>query len=345
MQAAAAGQMPGFSPQLPPWQSAQQQLQPHQGSFLQQPTVAQTNNFQFPYSGVSLGAFPAVPSRFITQIQRGEFVNFDSLFSSLVHGSSGKQGYSLALDDKDDNDMPTISILKQSSEKGKIKNFASWSRAWNTFMTIFVHFRPHLVSQLMSYQNSITQLASTYYAQYWLAYDAAFRQKMANNQFLRWDIEDTFLFNSYLRAAPVLASAALPVSSASTGTTSSSSKDNGRCFQCGKFGHFQKRCPNYGSLPPPPPPPLPPTAAWGQANSVPRSSSQQGNNGNAPFRVPQRGTQRSGINSGVCFPWNNGEQCPDNCRRVHKCSFCGDLHARCICDKWLKWLEQQNQQN
>ena len=188
--APAAPAAPGAtqSPAQPIWPPPTQWLQPPQptqpqGSFLQQPALTNPH-MQFPYSAVSIGSFPGVPSRFITQIQRGEFVNFDSLYSALVHGSSGRQGYSLALDDKSDSDKPTISILKQSSETGKIKNFSAWSRAWLTFMSIFVHFRPHLVSQLMAYHNSITQLASTYYASYWLAYDAAFRQKMANNQFI-----------------------------------------------------------------------------------------------------------------------------------------------------------------
>ena len=89
---------------LPQWQQAQQLPQPH-GSFLHQPAALINDHAQFHSSAVSLGAFPGVPSRFITQIQRGEFVNFDSLYSAILHGSSGRQGYSLSLDDKADSDM------------------------------------------------------------------------------------------------------------------------------------------------------------------------------------------------------------------------------------------------
>ena len=159
---ALAGQGPlPAQQQLPQWQQTQQP----QGFFGQQPAPPPNNfnNAPFSSSPVSLAAFPGVPSRFITQIQRGEFVNFDSLYSSIVFGSNSKQGYSLVMDDKAESDMPTLSILKQSAEKRKIKNLSAWLRAWNTFMVVLLHFRPHMVSQLISYQNSITQLASTYY--------------------------------------------------------------------------------------------------------------------------------------------------------------------------------------
>ena len=313
-----------------------QQTQQPQGFFGQQPAPPPNNfnNAPFSSSPVSLAAFPGVPSRFITQIQRGEFVNFDSLYSSIVFGSNSKQGYSLVMDDKAESDMPTLSILKKSAEKGKIKNLSAWLRAWNTFMVVFLHFRPHMVSQLISYQNSITQLASTYYVQYWLAYDAAFRQKMANNQFLRWDIEDNILFNSYLRAAPVLASASLPVTSSAEATNKNSygKSDEGRCFNCGKYGHFVKKCPYAKSQAP-----QNSTRAvtTSQANHVPSAgaSPAQQSTGATPFRAPQR--QHAGT-GGYCFSWNNGLPCPPNCQRMHKCSFCTKLHARCECPQFNK---------
>ena len=58
------------------------------------------------------------------------------------------------------------------------------------FMSVFILYRPHLVPQLLSYQDTITRLATTCHTQYRLAYDAVFRQKLANNHFLRWDVED-----------------------------------------------------------------------------------------------------------------------------------------------------------
>ena len=114
-----------------------------------------------------------------------------------------------------DSDSPSISVLKDPAKGRKIWGFPNWIRAWNTFFSVAIHFRPHLVSQILAYQSAISQLASTYHLAYWLAYDIAFRQKMANNPLMRWDVEDPTFFVSYLRAAPVLALAALPVAAPS----------------------------------------------------------------------------------------------------------------------------------
>ena len=128
------------------------------------------------------------------------------------------------LDDQTDSSTPAVSVVPKEVEggKAKIKNFTQWHRTWMIFMSVFLHFRPEFVSQLHSYQESISQLAATYFANNWLTYDANFRQKRANNPFLRWDVEDSALFIAYLRTAPVLASAALPLSTASTTHTTDS---------------------------------------------------------------------------------------------------------------------------
>ena len=335
---ALAGQGPPLAQQPPQWQQTQQP----QVNFGQQPPPPQANNNNglFPSSQVSLAAFPGVPARFITQIQRGEFVNFDSLYSAIVYGASSKQGYSLVMDDKAESDTPTVSILKQTSEKGKVKNFSAWLRAWNTFMVVFLHFRPHMVSQLISYQNSVTQLASTYFLQYWLAYDAAFRQKMANNPFLRWDLEDNFLFNSYLRSAPVLAAATLPVSSPAATPANKQPQVgksyDGKCYNCGTYGHFLDRCP-YASTQATQAPPR--AGAPSQAHHMPAAGAPPAQNSvsTPPFRAPQRHHAGTG---GDCFNWNNGQPCPPGCQRMHKCSFCNKLHARCECKSYREYLAQ-----
>jgi hypothetical protein len=161
-------------------------------------------------------------------------------------------------------------------------------------MSVFVHFRPHLMSQLLAYQEAITQIASTYFLQYWLAYDGAFRQKRANNPFLRWDVEDTPLYIAYLRASPTLASASLPVSSASSSVSrpaqaSGSGQSNSGCFNCGKFGHFAKACPYATRVPPsgPPRPKPSPSPSSGQAPSVPAAPATL-----SPF-VPPSGQPRA----------------------------------------------------
>ena len=56
-----------------------------------------------------------------------------------------------------------------------------------TCMSIASAFRPHLMPQFLGYQQIITRFATTYPVRFWLAYDASFRQKMANNPQLAWD--------------------------------------------------------------------------------------------------------------------------------------------------------------
>ena len=276
------------------------------------------NNSSFHHSQVHLGAFPGVPNKFILQIQKGEYVNFDALFSSLLGVPSHSQGYSLVLAEAD-SDSPSISVLKDPAKERKIRGFPNWIRAWNTFFSVAIHFRPHLVTQLLAYQSAISQLASTYHLAYWLAYDVAFRQKMANNPLMRWDVEDSTLFVSYLRAAPVLASAALPVAAPSPAQapaahrTYQAKSSDAKCFGCGRTGHFQKQCPSAPT----------PAAHPGPAPSPPPNTPS----GTPPFRDSR--LQPAG--SGVCFSWNNGRPCPAGCNREHRCSFCGKLHSRSEC--------------
>ena len=80
------------------------------------------------------------------------------------------------LDDQTENTSPALSLVPKGvdSRKSQIKNFAQWICTWNTFMSVFLHFRPEFVSQLHGYQDSISQLAAPYLANYWLTYDAQF---------------------------------------------------------------------------------------------------------------------------------------------------------------------------
>ena len=259
------------------------------------------------------------------------------------------------MDEQSESSSPSLSLVTKDvdAQKGRVRNLSQWLHTWNMFLTVFLHFRPHLVSQLLGYQESITQLAGTYFANYWLAYDAAFRQKRANNPFLPWDGEDTQLFIAYLRTAPVLASAALPVSSspattsasgggsvAKSGNNGSSSRSHAgkRCYNCQTYGHIAPNCPYapgafITSNPAPRPPPGPSST---QAPAVPAvGMASVNNNMQQPFRAPQRNQVRHQQASGFCFEWNNTGQCQQpGCRRDHRCSYCTQLHPRRECDQY-----------
>ena len=252
-------------------------------------------------------SFPGVPQRFIQQIQRGECINFNALFSALVCGATEKAGYSFVLGGLDEADMPVVSLKKSSDSSRKIKNFAEWLRTWSTFLSVFIQFRPHLVPQLVAYQNTMARHATMVCSAAWLAYDAAFRQKLANNPFLRWDVEDVELYNAYVRAADVIQPSA-----------PSASKSNGACFNCGKFGHWSSACPYASRVVNQVPRPKP----------VPKSvNSSQVDGNDQPFRGPPRSSSAGG----TCSKWNDGASCPADCPRDHRCSFCHKLHPRSSC--------------
>ena len=205
----------------------------------------------------------------------------------------------------------------------------------------------------MAYQQSITQLARTYFVDYWLAYDSAFRQKRANNPLLRWDADDNQLFIRYLRTAPVLAAASLPVTSADTShsrtsthasSSQASSLSHVTCFNCGQYGHKIQNCKyaqtTHNTLP---------SATYGaQALPMPAAQTYPDNTYThqaflAPQRAPMRNQQRAGNTSGFGFDWNNGLQCPPGCRRDHRCSHCTEPHPRHRCRKYPP--NQHNSQN
>ena len=73
-------------------------------------------------------------------------------------------------------------------------------------MQVLVSYRTHLGSQLVGYQALISRYANEYPFAAWYGYDAAFRQHMAINPMLAWNVVNDELFNVYLRSASVLPS-------------------------------------------------------------------------------------------------------------------------------------------
>ena len=94
-----------------------------------------------------LSAFPGVPSRFIQQIQRGKYVNFDSLYSAIIYGSNTKQGFPIIIDDQSEHSAASMSLVSKSidDKKGRIRNFSAWLGIWNMFMSVFLHYRLQLI--------------------------------------------------------------------------------------------------------------------------------------------------------------------------------------------------------
>ena len=232
------------------------------------------------------------------------------------------------MDTHPDNDLPVLSFEKKGTDKAKITNLAGWLRTWNAYMSVYTQYRPHMVPELLAYQDIITEFANTHPAQHWLAYDRAFRQYIANNPTASWATENRRIYNTYIRNAPVLSSVSLPVSSLSdssvTSSTPSASQSRQQpCFNCHKFGHKAFQC-NYARAAPATASNPSHTSTGGQASSSSASGPQSGNNAQVPFRAPQRPAQHTGI----CQEWNAGAPCLPGCRKDHRCDFCSGLHPR-----------------
>ena len=173
-------------------------------------------------------------------------------------------------------------------------------------------YHPHLVSQLIHYQATITRFVTQYSFTSVLTYDRLFRYSIANKQLARWDVVDDNLFNLYLRGAPPATTTA-----------------RGSCYTCHGVGHFSSTCPQRGST------------------SI---ASATTTSGQPPFRAPQpppppfHGTQHQHRHSttAAATPWeqrvyffyNKRGRCDkQTCQFMHRCQLCTGPHAAVACPR------------
>ena len=251
-------------------------------------------------------AVPAVPHRFVQRINRGEFIDFDELFSAIVSVHQPRTGYSVRLEDavellEEGGGGPILSVRPRRAS-ARIDSFTSWMRAWNEFVAVLSHFRPHLLPQLFRYQAAITRFAARYELEQVLAYDIACRMFLANNQLCSWDsvLDNSELVDIHLRHAPVHREVGI-ARRVGEGISRRSEQPASRCFRCGLMGHMQRHC------------------------SVPQNTQQT--SGMSGFRAPQRPV-------GPCYTFNDWGVCRNtNCPWEHKCSTCRGDHSRSTCNK------------
>ena len=293
-----------------------------QGAVTSSPSVVVAGARGAEPRGHSSHYVPAVPSRFVTRIQRGEFICFHSLFSAMTSSHNSRStGYSFTVDDaleeveegRGREDGMVLSVRPRRSQV-KIEEFVDWMRTWNEYVAVLSHFQPHLIPQLFRYQAVITRFAERFEEhEDWLSYDAACRRLIANNPSLTYDdvIANTELYDIYLRNAKIKkrfgrhqrGEEGSGVSSSSSSKKVESSSTGGatvkKCYSCGKPGHIAQHCS--------------------------KKSGQSSNSGPQGFRDPQRSAEEQG----PCYQWNDHGFCNDpNCRWFHRCSQCDGPHPR-----------------
>ena len=274
--------------------------------FLQDQQVVHNAEFQTP--------LPPFPTRIINQIQRGEFLSFDSLYSIIIHGHTAKPAYSLVVGEEDTilgaaaRTMLSVTESQVQETKCKVTSFRAWLSTWNEYYATYVAAWPLLALELLQYQRSITRFAGSHTLAAVLAYDKAFRQNVAtyrNHQVrFRWDRVSEDIFSRHLRGHEVSFSPQAEVRQASARprlqVQVQRPRDRG-CFTCGSTDHLKATCPQL---------------------SAPSSSSFT----TPPFRAPQSQP------TVFCLRYNSGTPCGDDCKREHRCMLCLGSHPRKACN-------------
>ena len=85
----------------------------------------------------------------------------------------------------------------------RISDYLTWSQAWVVYFEATVRYHPHLLlPHLAAYQVDMNRYARDYPPYAWVAFDAEFRQSVANNPGVSWDRLQSMAFHRHLRGAP-----------------------------------------------------------------------------------------------------------------------------------------------
>ena len=138
-----------------------------------------------------------------------EFINFEDLLNngpSSRGRRSLRQTVRLVLDESDNSDDDLGLIRAQlTGEDGVVYSYANWMCAWNSFMEATLHFHPHLIYDLFSYQKIVANIANVHKFDAVYSYDIAFRMKVSAQNAMdpwrrsvQWGVLNTELANKYL---------------------------------------------------------------------------------------------------------------------------------------------------
>ena len=175
--------------------------------------------------------------KLLNDIRNLQFVDFNSLLPNALYDPMvGTEDLLLAVNQLDSG-APLLSVQPARQQKRKINNSAAWLEAWNVYIRVMAHFHPHLIPDLLVYQDFMCALQRSYPTQSWLRYDTAFRLHLALDKTVSWAIIDEHAFNKFVRCAIL--------------------QKKISCFICSSEDHLANACPRRSFRPKTEPTPFP----------------------------------------------------------------------------------------
>ena len=156
-------------------------------------SLAQTPVLQQPF--VVGPGFSPVPTKLVSQIVAGKFVELHKLLSSnLVLNEPEPQ---LLFDGR------LVLTSTPKKPKQRVDDITSWLEAFSIYCLILSSHFPHHWKDLMQYQLLILRTHRQFAGRVWLAYDRAFQEHAAASNLTDWSTINVQLFNFHAAGASV----------------------------------------------------------------------------------------------------------------------------------------------
>ena len=185
-------------------------------SSIRDATVQQSTSTAVSPELVSPSFPPHLPTKTLSSIRNGEYIDFNSLLPDNIDGHD--EHLKISFDALGSGFSIPVSMSQHKRQR--IDSIERWLNAFNIFARVVVHFFPYKASELFVYQQAIRDAHRKFSGMAWYAYDIAFRKKAANDVSVSWAHRDPQL---YLEKFTGLAKTA--------------------CHVCGSADHFVNACP------------------------------------------------------------------------------------------------------
>lgn len=145
----------------------------------QPPPPAGPSTVEAEPSVVLFGAgFPPIPTKLVTKIQEGNFVDMHELLPERLGAT-------------EDNEQS-----RPAKSKGRmVTEILEWVRCFGLYVAIISCSAPNRVPDLLGYQALILDAQKEYPGDHWIGYDRRFRQRAAATRSTNWSAVEPTLWN------------------------------------------------------------------------------------------------------------------------------------------------------